>query len=68
MRLLQSQERIQHHALAVLAELASVFVARLTRSPGAEAHVVLDCEGYAWCDSLERQVITDTAACQRARL
>lgn len=64
----QAQQGIQRRVPAAVADLASVFVAKLTRRIRTKASAVPTCEGYAWCDSLEHQVITDGANFRRTRL
>jgi hypothetical protein len=40
----------------------------LRRRDATTDHVVPGYEGYAWCDSSERQLNADITACRRARL
>ena len=61
MHLFQAHRIDQQSVFAVLATLATLFAAKLARRAAARADVVPTCEGHAWCDSLERQVIQDTA-------
>ena len=47
-----------------LAKLVARLVDRLA---GAKAGVATPCEGHAWCDSMERQLVDDIASNRRTR-
>jgi hypothetical protein len=48
--------------------LLALLAAILDRAFRGRQDVTPGYEGYAWCDSLEQQVNSDTAICRRARL
>ena len=50
-----------------LARLAKLVARLVDRLAGAKAGVATPCEGHAWCDSMERQLVDDVASYRRTR-
>jgi hypothetical protein len=54
---------------AALGRLATALVAAIvSRCTRGRHDAIPHYEGHAWCDSLERQLNSDTTTCRRARL
>ena len=54
--------------LSVFRHLKEILAAILARPAKTKAECPLGYEGYAWCDSSERQVSFDIASCRRTWL
>ena len=50
-----------------LSRLATLVARIVDRLGGAKAGVATPCEGHAWCDSIERQLVDDIASYRRTR-